>query len=218
MRFTVNSKSKISTLLTSTSPYQKVQSKIYHATRGAFLSGRKALIYELPFAQDAEINILEIGCETGQNIRYFANYFENAQITGVETCSNLLNIAAQNTLNYAQRVQLKNEHYTSSSFDSQNKFDIILCSYTLSSTNPNWACIINQTYKDLKPGGMIAVVDFHDSKFGLFKRHMNNNDVEMEGHLLEYLSKKFTSVSEDIHQAYLGVWEYFSFMGIKPYH
>jgi S-adenosylmethionine-diacylgycerolhomoserine-N-methlytransferase len=210
-------KSKLSTATQAAPPFHKVQSKLYHATRWAFLSGRKGLIHELPFAQDAEISILEIGCETGQNIKHFANYFENAQITGLETSSGLLNIAAKNTQNYDKRVQLRNVSYTPSLFNGQTKFDIILCAYILSSVNPNWDKVINQAYRDLKPGGMIAVIDFHDSKFNLFKRHMNNNHVEMEGHLLNYLNKKFASVSEDVHQAYLGIWEYFSFVGIKPY-
>lgn len=213
----IKSKPKPDTPIYPEKAYYKLKSKFYNTTRWAFLAGRKGLIHELPFAQDAKISILEIGCETGQNIKRFAHYFENAQITGVETSSSKLNIAAKNTLNYEQRVQLKNEVYTSSSFNSQSKFDIILCSYILSSVNPNWDSIINQAYRDLKPGGMIAVIDFHDSKFNVFKRHMNNNHVEMEGHLLQYLSGKFTAVSEDIHQAYLGIWEYFSFVGIKPY-
>jgi S-adenosylmethionine-diacylgycerolhomoserine-N-methlytransferase len=81
--------------------------------------------------------------------------------------------------------------------------------------NPQWEELLQQAYNDLKPGGFIAVVDFHDSRFNWFKRHMGNNHVRMDGHLLPALSQLYKTVFVRIVKAYAGVWEYVLFVGRK---
>ena len=72
-----------------------------------------------------------------------------------------------------------------------------------------------QAKADLKPGGFIAVTDFHDSRNLWFKKHMANNHVRMDSHLTLLLSQEFTPVVNQVKSAYLGVWEYMLFVGKK---
>ena len=81
--------------------------------------------------------------------------------------------------------------------------------------NPGWQELLEQAQKDLKPGGHIAVVDFHQSSFSGFKKWMGVNHVEMNGHLLPVLEKLFTSTQKEIKSAYFGIWQYLLFVGKK---
>jgi S-adenosylmethionine-diacylgycerolhomoserine-N-methlytransferase len=81
--------------------------------------------------------------------------------------------------------------------------------------NPQWEELIRQAKADLKPGGVIAVADFFDSRFEWFKTHMGNNHVRMDGHLLPLLEQEFTTLSHVVKPAYGGVWDYFVHLGRK---
>jgi S-adenosylmethionine-diacylgycerolhomoserine-N-methlytransferase len=77
----------------------------------------------------------------------------------------------------------------------------------------NWDSAIEYAQQDLKPGGLIAVVDFNDSSFSWFKRWMGMNHVQMDGHLLPRLQSSFRSLKLEINHAYGGLWSYFLFIG-----
>jgi len=77
----------------------------------------------------------------------------------------------------------------------------------------NWESVIEYAQQDLKPGGLIAVVDFHDSSFSWFKRWMGMNHVRMDGHLLPRLQSLFRSLHLEVNHAYGGLWSYFLFIG-----
>ena len=68
---------------------------------------------------------------------------------------------------------------------------------------------------DLKNKGFIAVVDFYDSKYSLYKKWMATNHVRMEQHLAPVLLKNFVTVQSFTNQAYFGLWRYFLFVGQK---
>jgi S-adenosylmethionine-diacylgycerolhomoserine-N-methlytransferase len=72
--------------------YYKLQSKIYDATRWTFLFGRKKLVRVLPFDKDAAIDILEIGCGTGYNLKRLAKAFPNARITGLDVSEDMIRL------------------------------------------------------------------------------------------------------------------------------
>ncbi len=98
----------------------------------------------------------------------------------------------------------------------ENRYDLVLFSYALSMLNPGWQEAIRRGVTELKPGGMIAVVDFHATPFAWFSRWMRVNHVRMEGHLLPGLQQHFETVSAEIFRAYGGLWTYFRFTGTKP--
>jgi S-adenosylmethionine-diacylgycerolhomoserine-N-methlytransferase len=81
--------------------------------------------------------------------------------------------------------------------------------------NPGWEKAIECAHMDLRPGGIIAVVDFHDTPFPQFRRWMRFNHVRMNGHLLPTLMTGFKRRLTEIRRAYSGWWTYLLFIGEK---
>lgn len=195
--------------------YYRWQSKIYDATRWSFLFGRNLIIKCIPLDVKGEYQILEVGCGTGHNLRNLALHFPKARITGLDASADMLSIAQNRTRQYSERIQLVEKPYVLGEEGFREQYDLVLFSYSLTMINPQWEELLQQAYNDLKPGGFIAVVDFHNSRFNWFKRHMGNNHVRMDGHLLPALSQLYKTVFVRILKAYAGVWEYVLFVGRK---
>ncbi len=194
--------------------YYRLQSKIYDATRWTFLFGRKRILRELPvLEQNAALEVLEVGCGTGYNLKRLALRFPNARLTGMDVSADMLERSTKRTTQWADRITLLELPYGEANLSFQGKFDLILFSYSLTMINPQWAALIAQAKQDLKPGGIIAVVDFFDSPFPWFKRHMAKNHVRMEGHLLPVLENLYLPANVNIRNAYAGVWQYLIFIG-----
>ncbi|NUQ24378.1 MAG: class I SAM-dependent methyltransferase [Saprospiraceae bacterium] len=195
--------------------YYRWQSKIYDATRWSFLFGRNLIIKCLPLDVNGKYRILEVGCGTGHNLRNLALHFPNARITGLDASADMLAIARSRTRQFPERIQLVEKPYALGEEGFREQYDLVLFSYSLTMINPQWEELLQQACKDLKPGGFIAVVDFHDSRFNWFKRHMGRNHVRMDGHLLPELRQLYKSVFVRIFKAYAGAWEYVLFVGRK---
>ncbi|MCI4649251.1 class I SAM-dependent methyltransferase [Phaeodactylibacter sp.] len=195
--------------------YYVLQSKIYDLTRWTFLFGRRAVIRQLPLDPGKAHRILEVGCGTGYNLRLLARRFPKAHLTGLDVSTHMIEKATKATKPFAQRVQLEERPYALGDTQYLEQFDAVLFSYSLTMINPQWEELIRQAKADLKPGGIIAVADFFDSRFGWFKTHMGNNHVRMDGHLLPLLEQEFTTLSHSVKPAYGGVWDYFVHLGRK---
>ncbi len=194
--------------------YYSLHAKIYDATRWTFLFGRKRMVRRLSRALQTENpDILEVGCGTGYNLEQLAKHFPNARLKGVDVSEDMLRRSAKRLARWADRITLVEKPYGTEGQPEQ--YDLILFSYSLTMINPHWEVLLSQAQKDLKPGGLLAVVDFHDSPLPWFKRHMANNHVRMDGHLLPVLKAGFISVDSTIYRAYAGIWEYVLFLGIK---
>ncbi|NUO00398.1 MAG: methyltransferase domain-containing protein [Saprospiraceae bacterium] len=194
--------------------YYRLHSKIYDATRWSFLFGRKRIIRQLPdLVADPAPHILEVGCGTGYNLKHLALRFPNARLTGMDVSGEMLQRAARRILPWRDRISLLEQPYGEENSGFNQKFDLILFSYSLTMINPHWATLIARAKQDLKPGGIIAVVDFHDSPFSWFKRHMANNHVRMDGHLRPALEAEFLVEEAKICRAYAGIWAYLLFWG-----
>ena len=189
--------------------YYKLHALIYDATRWAFLFGRQRILEELPFDKDAEINILEVGCGTGRNLEDLAARFPKAQLTGIDVSADMLEKARKKL---GDRAKLVEEPYQAGCAAGTG-FDLILFSYSLSMINPQWSEILDQAQVDLKPGGLVAACDFSDTASNLFRAHMGNNHVRMDG--LPGLRERFTPVLDKEPPAYMGVWKYLLFLGRK---
>jgi S-adenosylmethionine-diacylgycerolhomoserine-N-methlytransferase len=105
--------------------------------------------------------------------------------------------------------------YGKGQFRLKEPVDVVLFSYSLSMFNPGCEGAIEQAYDDLKPGGYIAVVDFHDTASNWFRRWMGRHHVRMEGHLLPLLEERFEIKTLEVRRAYGGLWRYFLFVGQK---
>jgi len=112
-------------------------------------------------------------------------------------------------------VTLEEAPYQLGAESRLGQMDAVLFSYSLTMINPQWEELVRQAKADLKPGGMIAVADFYDSRFSWFKTHMGNNHVRMDGHLIPLLKQEFETLSHQVKPAYGGVWDYFVYLGRK---
>jgi S-adenosylmethionine-diacylgycerolhomoserine-N-methlytransferase len=198
--------------------YYKWHARIYDLTRWSFLFGRKRLIKKIPLLRQQQVHLLEVGCGTGVNLSFIRRYFFNSQLTGYDVSADMIRIAhARLRPDDDSRICLLEAPYQPGSNRHTASQDVVLFSYSLTMINPHWDNLIQQAYKDLKPGGFLAVVDFHDSAFPWFKRHMGKNHVRMDGHLLPALKALgLRPCVSEIRPAYAGLWHYMLFIGMKP--
>ncbi|MEL6657112.1 MAG: class I SAM-dependent methyltransferase [Bacteroidota bacterium] len=194
--------------------YYTFQSRIYDMTRWSFLFGRTDILNRLPFEHEQPFHLLEVGCGTGRNLQRLQRRFPEARLSGMDVSKDMLQQANRRLRNNPGIILLE-QAYGDEFYTWTGKLDAVLFSYSLTMINPQWKELINQAYKDLRPGGHIAVVDFHNSRFPFFKRHMSGHHVRMDGHLLPVLEDNFQPVVAKVKQAYLGLWEYVLFVGKK---
>lgn len=203
----------------SLTSYYQFHSKVYDLSRWSFLFGRRAIIQLIDQVTTApgSINqkperILEVGCGTGVNLRGLRRRFADAALVGIDLSEDMLKLAHKK-VGHSGNVTLQHGAY--GEIDQTRPFDIILFSYALTMFNPGWDVAIEQAYKDLKPGGHVAVVDFHDAPAASFKKWMGVNHVRMDSHLQPKLQEHFTPYVSDVRPAYGGLWTYLLFVGQK---
>lgn len=197
--------------------YYRIHAKIYDATRWSFLFGRQRII-ELASKTIKPQNILEVGCGTGRNLSSLAKQFPEAQITGIDLSSDMLEIANKKLKPFNNRIKLIEKKYDAPLKDNsgvKEEYDLILFSYALSMFNPGWEVAIKVAKEQLSDDGVIAVVDFHNSRFESYRKWMHVNHVKMENHLLPVLEKEFQPIINETHNAYKGLWQYLMFIGRK---
>lgn len=195
--------------------YYKWHARLYQATRWTFLFGRDRIINALGLPMFSEKTVLEVGCGTGHNLKKLARYYLNLQLIGLDISPHMLQVATKKMMRYSRRVLLLEKPYEPGKWQLPTKPDVVLFSYCLTMINPGWEDAIQRAHEDLVEGGLIAVVDFHDTPFHFFRRWMGYNHVNMDNHLLPALKKHFTPVQLEVNQAYGGLWSYFIFIGKK---
>jgi S-adenosylmethionine-diacylgycerolhomoserine-N-methlytransferase len=201
-------------MTTAIQRYYRVHSKIYDSTRWSFLFGRNELCKQL--SQLSDINhILEIGCGTGKNLLALRRLMPYMKLTGLDISKEMLDIAQKNAKEKNAKITFIQQPYIKP-IDKDGTPDLIIFSYALSMFNSGWQKAIDTAYDNLNSGGLIAVADFHQSRFNAFKNWMRLNHVEMNAHLLPKLQTRFNPIYQEINAAYFGVWEYFLFIGEKP--
>ena len=195
--------------------YYSMHAMIYDLTRWSFLFGRRELVKRLPFEKNDAPVILEVGCGTGYNLSLLQKKLPSAQLIGLDVSKDMLEQAQKRFKNKSRAPQLINKAYSRDDDAFKGKVDAILFSYSLTMINPQWNDLLHKALDDLKPGGIIGVVDFHNSPFQWFKTHMANNHVKMEGHLLPILESLFEPLHHRVGKGYFGIWQYLVFSGRK---
>ncbi len=199
--------------LTPIEKYYRLHARIYDATRWTFLFGRTAILADIAIRQKP-VRILEVGCGTGKNLVSLGRRFPQAAITGLDLAEPMLEVARRKTAHLGSRVGLLHRSYNAPVGDLAG-YDLVLFSYALSMFNPGFETAIRAAAADLVPGGCIAVVDFHATRFALFERWMGVNHVRMNAQLRPCLQELFVPVLDRVDHAYGGVWQYLTFIGRK---
>lgn len=195
--------------------YYRFHAMIYDLTRWTFLFGRRKVLTRLPFQNQSAPVILEVGCGTGKNLRMLRRLYPQARLIGMDVSAEMLDKARKTVGPHDPLTELIQKPYTPDDSTLTGQLDAILFSYSLTMINPQWKDLLQKAREDLKPGGVIAAVDFHDSPFQWFKTHMANNHVKMEGHLKPVLESLFSPITNTVKHAYFGIWQYLLFTGRK---
>ncbi|HZP60765.1 MAG TPA: class I SAM-dependent methyltransferase [Opitutaceae bacterium] len=192
--------------------YYRFHSRIYDATRWTFLFGRSAILEKI--SGESPRRVLEVGCGTGRNLAELARRFPEAEITGVDLSGPMLELARRKTGKFGARLRLLRQAYAAPLSDPST-FDLVLFSYALSMFNPGFEAAIEAARRDLVPGGRVAAVDFHATRFRSFERWMGVNHVRMNGQLRPLLQSSFSPMTDSLCPAYAGIWQYLLFVGRK---
>jgi S-adenosylmethionine-diacylgycerolhomoserine-N-methlytransferase len=188
--------------------YYRFHAHIYDVTRWAFLFGRHQLIREAARSVRAR-RILEVGCGTGSNLIPLARAYPAASITGVDLSAAMLGKARKKLAGYGPRIQLVHRHYSEPLSKAGEGFDLIVFSYCLSMINPGFEAVLRTAQRDLAPGGVLAIVDFHGTRSKLFGRWMRLNHVRLDGQILRELVGCDLRIEPcHVRNAYGGWWQY----------
>ena len=198
---------------TAVEKYYRAHARIYDATRWSFLFGRTGILHEVAGA-GAPARILEVGCGTGKNLANLCRHFPDAEVTGVDLSGAMLERARDKTADFGGRVRLLHRAYDAP-LGERGAFDLVLFSYALTMFNPGFEAAIAAAQRDMAEGGLVAVVDFHDTQLRLFEQWMGVNHVRMNGQLRPILRERFELRVDRLHAAYGGVWRYLMFVGRK---
>jgi S-adenosylmethionine-diacylgycerolhomoserine-N-methlytransferase len=193
--------------------YYRWHAKFYDITRWAFLFGRRGLIATVADQVKKPTRILEIGCGTGKNLVALAGAFPEAKITGLDLSADMLDCARARIAPFADRIELLHRPYDGPVASEDGKFDLIVISYALSMINPGFDEVIRLCRGDLRENGVIAVVDFHETRWTWFRKWMGVNHVRMEGQILAQLDAGFEAIVRQIGEGYGGLWRYVTFVG-----
>jgi S-adenosylmethionine-diacylgycerolhomoserine-N-methlytransferase len=134
------------------------QSAHYDRFRERLLHGRAELIASLALPDRARV--VELGGGTGRNAEFFgATLARIESIEVVDLCAPLLERARER----AQHIpQLRAVEADATTWQPSAPVDAVILSYALTMI-PDWRAAIGNAIAMLKPGGVLAVVDFHVS-------------------------------------------------------
>ncbi len=200
--------------------YYRLHAWAYDATRWSFLFGRDRLIgLAVEAVADGsgglDRRVVEIGCGTGRNLRRLARLLPRAEVVGVDLCPPMIARARRAVQDSGGRVRLDCAAYGVSTF-APGSVDLVVFAYALSMFNPGFAEALDAARVHLRPGGIVAVVDFDATPVSWFKAWMGVNHVRMDGHLRSAVASRFEIVRQGTHPAYGGLWRYFCLLGRKP--
>ena len=198
---------------TAVERYYRFHSIFYDATRWTFLFGRNEILRRVASAC-TPTRILEVGCGTGRNLVELGSLFPEAHITAVDLSAAMLQRSRRKTAWLGDRIEFLHRRYDTC-VNERPSFDLVLFSYSLTMFNPGFELAIESAWHDLKSGGHVAVVDFHDTQLPWISRWMQFNHVRTDGQLRPHFQKRFAALHDEVRVVYVGAWRYLMFLGEK---
>jgi len=144
---------------------------IYDATRRYYLLGRDRLLAKV--ATSPSTATLEVGCGTARNLIHLARRPEPGLLCGLDASHEMLETAAASIRRHrvpaAGRPEILLRQGLAEQLDAlrmfgrSEPFDTIIFSYCLSMI-PTWPGAIEAALANLRPGGVLLIVDFWDQR------------------------------------------------------
>ena len=144
---------------------------VYDLTRAYYLLGRDRMLAEI--STGPATATLEVGCGTARNLIKLARRPQPGLLCGLDASQEMLDTAAASIARAGVpaaglepirlRQGLAEEVDAKAMFGRDEPFDTIFFSYCLSMV-PTWPGAIEAGLANLKPGGLLLIVDFWDQK------------------------------------------------------
>ncbi|HVX11509.1 MAG TPA: class I SAM-dependent methyltransferase [Pirellulales bacterium] len=209
------------------------QAAAYDRFRERLLHGRQELFGAVPFVSGSRW--VDLGGGTAANLLYLGDRLaELERVFVVDLSASLLAVAkgrvAERGWSNVELVCADASRFEAPS----GQVDVVSCSYSLTMM-PDWFAVMDRAWELLKPGGIIAVVDFFVSRkyaadntaqHGWWSRHFwpawfGRDNVYLSPDHIPYLQRRFTTLSLVQQHApvpYLPGLRvpYYRFLGRKP--
>jgi len=144
---------------------------VYDVTRAYYLLGRDRLLDRVPTGPTTAT--CEVGCGTARNLVKLARRPEPGLLCGLDASQEMLATAAASITRAGVpaagrepirlRQGLAERLDAAVMFDRREPFDTIFFSYCLSMV-PTWPGAIEAALDNLRPGGLLLIVDFWDQR------------------------------------------------------
>lgn len=143
--------------------FYAVQADGYDRFRERLLHGRAELCAELAGLLPDGASLAEFGAGTARNLEFFGDGLRRFhRVHAVDLCPSLLGQARARIVRQGwDRVTAVEADATQ--WRAPRPLDAVLCSYSLTMI-PDWFAAIDNALANLRPGGLLAVVDFHISR------------------------------------------------------
>lgn len=189
--------------------------QIEAAVRCALLPGRRILLEQVA-AQRTPKRILVMGQWRATDLTHMQDSFPRARLTVIGSMPAHPGSAASA---FNEKADEKTDAirwfagpYTEP-VKTTHAFDLALVAYGLGHNNLALETIIAALQSDLRPGGLVAVVDYHDAPFTPMRAWLRHRAIQANGHLLPTLTTHFKRSTVAVESAYGGLWRYLLFLG-----
>ena len=135
------------------------QARGYDAFRAHLLQGRQELYRKLAIPEGGVW--IEMGGGTASNLEYLGDGLRRLRLVHIVDLSRSLLAIARERSAAHEWTNVRTHHQDVTLFElSGQKADVVVFSYSLTMI-PDWFAALENACKLLKPGGTLAVVDFH---------------------------------------------------------
>lgn len=137
------------------------QADAYDASRRRLLHGREDLYRQLTVPAGGVW--VELGAGTGSNLELLGDQIHALkQVHLVDLCPSLLRVA-EDRIRRRGWANVATHLHDATSFQPPEPADVVVLSYALTMI-PDWFLAIDQARRILKPGGVVAAVDYYVSR------------------------------------------------------
>jgi len=150
--------------------------RLYDLTRWAILHGRARAVRSLSLTEGGRV--LEVGCGTGLNFGLLRRAVgSSGEVVGLDISPEML-AAAHRRVERTGWTNVRVVEADAEGFELPPPFDGALFSYSMSMI-PGWRSAMDCAARHLRPGGVLAVLDFHSMEplgrtlSGLVRRWLN---------------------------------------------